>query len=296
MKGESVSYSVDSNWGVNNLLPINRSFYYYLGSNVFPPCKSDVKWIVLKEAVDILYNDLIPFINFAGKPFEGSDGILYSLPMRDIQPNPSFVSGKKVERIIYENNNSNNGNIKKEKIYIKCQKIKKNTSSSTTSSDSSDSSKKFITGGFFNSTFWKVFTYLCYLIVYVIGIYITYKTVKSIYESGKMMNWSNQWSGGNEVCISKGEFEENFPCNSNNPVVSNTPLIPSSQIDYKSPSNQEITKNAIKSDTQFLKEMLNFGEQTATISGGGTDNYDGIFPSIKLDKGNINMDIKDISS
>ena len=50
------------------------------------------------------------------------DGELYSEPMRPIQPNPSFVSGQKVERIIYENNNSNNGNIKKEKIYIKCQK------------------------------------------------------------------------------------------------------------------------------------------------------------------------------
>ena len=305
LKDNIVTYSVDETWSVNNLLPVNRAFYYYLGSAVFPPCKGDIKWLVLKEAVDILYNDLLPFIKYANKTFQGSDGKIYSEPMRDIQPNPSFVSGKKVERIVYENNNSNNGNIKKEKIYIKCQKVKKSGSSSNTSDsgsssgDSSGSSRKFSTGGFFNSTLWKIFTYLCYIIINILAVYLAYKTIKWIYDSGKFSDWQQWFSGGGEVCMPQGEFEKNFPCNSNDAISPSAPqpFVPGSQINYGSPINQNITRNSIKSDSQFLKDMLNFGQQTTTISGGGeTELNESIFPSINLGGNNINMDIKDIGN
>ena len=303
LKDDVVSYSVDETWSINNLLPVNRAFYYYLGSSVFPPCEADIKWLVLKEAVDILYNDLLPFIKYANKTFEGNDGNLYSKPMRDIQPNPSFVSGKKVERIVYENNNSNNGNIKKEKIYIKCQKVKNSSSSSnsdsssgSSSDDSSKSSKKFSSGGFFNSTIWKIFTYLCYISINILAVYLAYKTVKWFYESGKISDWQTQ-NCGEEVCISKGAFEENFP-NSNDIVPTAPPMIPGSKIDYSSPVNQNITKNSIKSDSQFLKDMLNFGEKTTTISGGSSqmNGFDNIFPSIDTGNNNINIDIKEIGN
>ena len=110
-----------------------------------------------------------------------------------------------------------------------------------------------------------------------------------------MVKWSQDWTGGGEVCISQNDFENNFPCNSNNPINQPAPQILPYQNIYAEPVNQNITKNAIKSDTQFLKEMLNFGEQTTTISGGG-NNSDNIFPSINTNNSNISMDIKDIGN
>lgn len=285
MRGDSVTYSVDENWGIDKLLPLNRAFYYYLGSSVHPPCASDVKWLVLKESVDILYNDLLPFITYGNKTFSGSDGELYSEPMRPIQPNPSFVSGQKVERIIYENNNSNNGNIKKEKIYIKCQKVKKSGASggSGGSGGSSGSDKKF-GGNFFDSNIWALIKYITYIVIYVIAVIAAYKAVLHLYSSGKIMSWQSSFTGGT-VCMSNDDYMNGYPGNNNTPIAQ-----PITNIDYSSPVNQNITKNSIKSDSQFLKEMLDTGQQMTTISGGSKD----LFSTSEISK-NINMDIKDIS-
>lgn len=236
INGETLSYNVDDNWSINNLLPLNRSFYYYLGSGVFPPCNSDIKWLILKESVDILYSDLKPFIEFANKTFEGSDGTLYSEPLRNIQPNPSFVSGKKIERIVYENNNSNNGNIKKEKIYIKCQRVNKKTNNSEEEFESSEEFKKKHTG-FFNSNLWKLFKYICYISLYLLAIFLAYKFVNFLYKSGKI--------------------------NSLNSNLNNN--IQETNIDTTNLDNNIQGPNT----ANLLKDMLEIGKNTTIMAGGG---------------------------
>ena len=271
MEGNAVSYSVDENWSINNFLPINRSFYYYLGSSIYPPCDSNIKWIILKESVDVLYNDMIPFIEYANKKFEGNDGQLYSESMRNIQPNPSFVSGKKVERIIYENNNSNNGNIKKEKIYIKCQKIKKSNSSNTESNSNSNSSNNvgFDGMGFFNSTAWSILKNLCFISLYIIAVVGAYKFVSWLYTSGKLIEFEKNFSVGEHLMegVSLTEFKSN--------IITPT----------KSPSLDGNTIPNLNKYVEFDKKIYdlvsNTGKEINIFTGGGVK-------KMNIGSGNLN--------
>ena len=267
MEGNAVSYSVDENWSINNLLPINRSFYYYLGSSINPPCDSNIKWIVLKESVDVLYNDIIPFIEYANKKFEGNDGQLYSESMRNIQPNPSFVSGKKVERIIYENNNSNNGNIKKEKIYIKCKKINKTNSSNTNSNSNESKNSDLSANVFFNSTAWSIFKTLCFLSLYIIAVFGAYKFVSWLYTSGKMTEFEKNFKDGEhllEGVTSSGLFNKNKIA-SHDIVNTNQNLNVNKYLDY---------------DNKFLKSISNMSTEMNILTGGGKD--------LNIGSGNLN--------
>ncbi len=177
--GKSIPLSVDEKWSIDNLLPINRAFYYYLGTQPFPPCNDNIKWIILKESVTIQYNDLLTFLKLGNKMVKGSgqySGQYFSNPMRSAQPNPSYVSGKKVERIIYENINTNNGKLTKEKIYIKCQKLNNQGGTSSTPIAAPQ------IGGFYNSGMWKFIKLICYMAVYILAIYYAYKAIKWLYK------------------------------------------------------------------------------------------------------------------
>ena len=203
-----IDISVDKEWNINNALPVYRSFFLYLGSDVFPPCNGNVKWIILKEAVDILYVDLEPFIRLGNK-YNVKDGKLYSEPMREIQPNPSFVSGRKIERVIYENNNSNNGGIQKDKIYIKCKRIQNEDIDITIKKDEKkDDKNKYTAEDFFNSTYWKIIKNIVYLIIYILAIWGAYKFLKWFYTSGKLRNLQSDISGIPNII-------DNLPTNSN---------------------------------------------------------------------------------
>ena len=51
----SLNYSigVPNNWNVENVLPNFKNFYTYMGTLPYPPCTSDVIWIVMENKVNI---------------------------------------------------------------------------------------------------------------------------------------------------------------------------------------------------------------------------------------------------
>jgi carbonic anhydrase len=101
---KKVSIITKDDWNINNLLPIGRSFYMYMGSLPYPPCEMSTIFIVLNNAVNINtedYNILKQIINNTNRPIQ-----------------------KIGNRTVYFNDKLNN-DIKKNKIYIKCAKIEK---------------------------------------------------------------------------------------------------------------------------------------------------------------------------
>jgi len=103
----NINIKTKSDWNIQNLLPIGRSFYMYLGSLPYPPCNQSTIFIVLNNAVNINTEDyevLKKMIDNSNRPIQ-----------------------KLGNRTVYFNDKLNN-DIQKDKIYIKCAKIEKSVS------------------------------------------------------------------------------------------------------------------------------------------------------------------------
>ena len=52
---EQVIYSIDT------MLPVNRSYYMYIGSSTTPPCSEGVRWVFLRDAVSVSQRQIEQF-------------------------------------------------------------------------------------------------------------------------------------------------------------------------------------------------------------------------------------------
>jgi carbonic anhydrase len=149
-----------SSWNINNLLPIGRSFYMYLGSLPYPPCDRSTIFIVLNNAVNINtedYNVLKKLINNSNRPIQ-----------------------KIGNRTVYFNDKLNN-DIKRDKIYIKCAKIEKSvskedsdTKEGMTSSNSEESNKTETKNNVVLTSkinYWNIFTLLIGVVLICLSAY-----------------------------------------------------------------------------------------------------------------------------
>jgi len=175
-KGRGIQVSVDNNWTIDNLLPINRSFYLYKGSGVAPPCFNDVTWILLRESVTIPENLLNFFIIESGND---------NIPLRPLQPIQ--------DRIVYVNTNSNNpNNLEKDKVYIKCKKIIEKPTQ--TNIERPFIEKK----SFFEGKLWKAIKWIFYIFIYIFAIFLAIKFVKWLFSSGTLDKIGNLGSSKNK--------------------------------------------------------------------------------------------------
>lgn len=188
---KKVSIITKDDWNINNLLPIGRSFYMYMGSLPYPPCEMSTIFIVLNNAVNINtedYNILKQIINNTNRPIQ-----------------------KIGNRTVYFNDKLNN-DIKKNKIYIKCAKIEKSvtkedsdtkegmtSSSNSKESDTKDTENKIALTSKIN--YWNIFTLLIGLVLIFLSAYGGMELVRWLIKN-KYISFCGYESG---ICLPTAE-------------------------------------------------------------------------------------------
>ncbi len=59
-------YSSGSTYNLDNLLPVNRGYFHYLGSVTAPPCTQNVTWMVLEKSIQASAAQISAFRNITG--------------------------------------------------------------------------------------------------------------------------------------------------------------------------------------------------------------------------------------